>query len=33
MDLIMSSPAAWGSILVLTVLMIGGVYAIYHFLK
>ncbi len=33
MDLIMSSPAAWGSILVLTVLMVGGVYAIYRAMK
>jgi hypothetical protein len=33
MDLIMNSPAAWGSIVVMTVLMVGGVYAIYRFMK
>jgi len=33
MNLIMNSPAAWISIVVMTVLMVGGVYAIYRFLK
>ncbi len=33
MDLIMNSPAAWGSIVVLTILMVGGVYAIYRAMK
>jgi hypothetical protein len=33
MDLILNSPAAWGSIVVMTILMVGGVYAIYRFLK
>ena len=33
MDLIMNSPAAWGSIVALTVLMVGGVYAIYRAMK
>lgn len=30
MNLIMNDPAAWGSIVVLTVLMVGGAYAIYR---
>lgn len=30
MKLIMNDPVAWGSIVVLTVLMIGGAYAIYR---
>lgn len=30
MSLIMSDPAAWGSILALAVLLIGGAYAIYR---
>ena len=33
MDLIMNDPAAWGSIVALTVLMIGGVYALYRAMK
>jgi len=33
MDLVLNSPAAWISIVVMTVLMVGGVYAIYRFMK
>jgi hypothetical protein len=33
MNLIMNSPAALGSIIVMTILMVGGVYALYRFLK
>lgn len=30
MSLIMNDPAAWGSIVALTVLMVGGAYAVYR---
>jgi len=30
MSLIMNDPAAWGSIVVLAVLLVGGAYAIYR---
>jgi hypothetical protein len=30
MNLIMNDPAAWGSIVALTVLIVGGAYAVYR---